>query len=166
MMNESAHSQSQTFNIPPITFDGGKVLTDLSQSVVLAQHSSRGTICHNPAACLPKQVLDHVASHRHVAQPARKVMLACLSPCDAHYEESLTALRYAERVKRIRTRAVADLHDGGDGRGSAADQGEVIQRSVSQPLVHSEARWQKWGTCQVRVEREYLVSRELPCTSV
>lgn len=56
-----------------------------------------------------------------------QVMLACVSPCDAHYEETLGTLRYAERAKRVKTRAVANAHrarrggvDVGPGDGEAA----------------------------------------------
>lgn len=37
-----------------------------------------------------------------------QVMLACVSPCDVHYEETLGTLRYAERAKRMRTTATAN----------------------------------------------------------
>lgn len=36
---------------------------------------------------------------------ARTVMLACVSPCDIHFEETLSTLRYAERAKYVRTHA-------------------------------------------------------------
>lgn len=59
-----------------------------------------------------------------------QVMLACVSPCDAHYEETLGTLRYAERAKRVRTRAIANAHRG-IARGATAtglDQGALVER--------------------------------------
>lgn len=39
---------------------------------------------------------------------AKTTMLACVSPCDVHYEESISTLKYAERAKRVRNRAVVN----------------------------------------------------------
>ena len=57
-----------------------------------------------------------------------QVMLACVSPCDAHYEETLGTLRYAERAKRVRTRAIANAHRGTTRGGAGLDQGALVER--------------------------------------
>ena len=62
-------------------------------------------------------------------------MLACVSPCDAHYEETLGTLRYAERAKRVRTTATARNSQEGaggvsrlEGKGKDLGQAMLIQR--------------------------------------
>ena len=35
---------------------------------------------------------------------ARTIMLAAVSPCDVHFDETMSTLKYAERAKRMRTR--------------------------------------------------------------
>lgn len=55
-------------------------------------------------------------------------MLACISPCDAHYEETLGTLRYAERAKRVRTRAIANAHRGVSREGVAGEQAMLVER--------------------------------------
>lgn len=57
-----------------------------------------------------------------------KVMLACVSPCDAHYEETLGTLRYAERAKRVKTRAVANAHRRVSLDGAGVGQDALVQR--------------------------------------
>lgn len=59
-----------------------------------------------------------------------KVMLACVSPCDAHYEETIGTLRYAERAKRIRTRATPNARKGVYGRGEGKEQSILVERYV------------------------------------
>ena len=56
---------------------------------------------------------------------AYKVMLACVSPCDAHYEETLGTLRYAQNAKRVRTQAVANAR-----RGVSGDDELGVQQTV------------------------------------
>lgn len=57
-----------------------------------------------------------------------QVMLACVSPCDAHYEETLGTLRYAERAKRVRTRAVANAQRGGSREGGGEGEAALVER--------------------------------------
>lgn len=55
-------------------------------------------------------------------------MLACVSPCNAHYEETLGTLRYAERAKRVRTRAIANARKGVPGPGAGEQQALLVER--------------------------------------
>lgn len=57
-----------------------------------------------------------------------QVMLACVSPCDAHYEETLGTLRYAERAKRVRTRAIANARRGMSREGAGSEQAALVER--------------------------------------
>lgn len=59
---------------------------------------------------------------------ARKVMLACVSPCDAHYEETLGTLRYAQSAKKVKTRAVANSRSGGSGDELGVHQTVLVER--------------------------------------
>ncbi|CAM9137560.1 unnamed protein product [Ectocarpus sp. 4 AP-2014] len=61
-------------------------------------------------------------------------MLACISPCDAHYEETLGTLRYAERAKRVRTRAIANAHRGVSREGVGGEQAMLVERLTAQVL--------------------------------
>lgn len=61
-------------------------------------------------------------------RPCMQVMLACVSPCDAHYEETLGTLRYAERAKRVRTRAVANARKGMSREGVGSEQAALVER--------------------------------------
>ncbi|CAN0361283.1 unnamed protein product, partial [Ectocarpus sp. 12 AP-2014] len=65
---------------------------------------------------------------------SRTVMLACISPCDAHYEETLGTLRYAERAKRVRTRAIANAHRGVSREGVGGEQAMLVERLTAQVL--------------------------------
>lgn len=56
-------------------------------------------------------------------------MLACVSPCDIHYEETLSTLRYAERAKRMKTHAVANADSGRRGVWGG-ETGDVQMTSV------------------------------------
>ena len=47
-------------------------------------------------------------------------MLATISPSDRHYDESLSTLRYAERAKRIVTRATLNEGEAFAGSSSGA----------------------------------------------
>lgn len=55
-------------------------------------------------------------------------MVACISPCDAHYEETLGTLRYAERAKRVRTRAIANAHRGLSRETAGGEQAMLVER--------------------------------------
>lgn len=57
-----------------------------------------------------------------------QVMLACISPCDAHYEETLGTLRYAERAKRVRTRAIANARREVSQRKAGIEQAALVGR--------------------------------------
>lgn len=48
-------------------------------------------------------------------------MLACISPAETHYEETLATLKYAERARRVRTRPPAQL------------VGEAVSESATSP---------------------------------
>ncbi|CAM9808844.1 unnamed protein product, partial [Hapterophycus canaliculatus] len=63
---------------------------------------------------------------------SRTVMLACISPCDAHYEETLGTLRYAERAKRVKTRAIANARRGVSQRESGIEQATLVGRLTTQ----------------------------------
>lgn len=66
----------------------------------------------------------------------QQVMLACVSPCDAHYEETLGTLRYAERAKKMKTTAVRNARNGRrSGRGYDGGDGQtaLVERCVFQP---------------------------------
>jgi len=39
---------------------------------------------------------------------SKTVMIAALSPADINYDETLSTLRYADRAKRIKTKAVVN----------------------------------------------------------
>ena len=55
-------------------------------------------------------------------------MLACVSPCDAHYEETLGTLRYAQSVKKVKTRAVANSRSGRSGDEIGVQQTVLVER--------------------------------------
>eukprot|EP00903_Cladosiphon_okamuranus_P016262 g14998.t1 len=63
---------------------------------------------------------------------SRTVMLACVSPCDVHYEETLGTLRYAERAKRVRTRAVANARRGMSREGAGSEHAALVERLSAQ----------------------------------
>ncbi|CAM9171464.1 unnamed protein product, partial [Scytosiphon promiscuus] len=65
---------------------------------------------------------------------SRTVMLACVSPCNAHYEETLGTLRYAERAKRVRTRAIANARRGMSEREAGIEQAALIGRLTTEVL--------------------------------
>lgn len=39
---------------------------------------------------------------------SKTIMIAAISPADVNYEESLSTLRYADRAKQIKTRAIVN----------------------------------------------------------
>ena len=43
-----------------------------------------------------------------VVEHSKTVMIAALSPADINYDETLSTLRYADRAKRIKTKAVVN----------------------------------------------------------
>ncbi|CAM9735243.1 unnamed protein product [Laminaria digitata] len=53
-------------------------------------------------------------------------MLVCVSPCDAHYEETLGTLRYAQSTKEVKTRAVANARCGVSGDDALGVQQTVL----------------------------------------
>lgn len=75
-----------------------------------------------------KQPFHKIYLHQHFScLQTGQVMLACISPCDAHYEETLGTLRYAERAKRVRTRAIANAHRGLS-EGVRGEQAMLVER--------------------------------------
>ena len=46
--------------------------------------------------------------HQHLFCYSKTVMIAALSPADINYDETLSTLRYADRAKQIKNKAVVN----------------------------------------------------------
>lgn len=84
------------------------VLGDVIQS--LAEMSRTGKSRHIPYR---NSVLTQLLKES-LGGNSRTVMLAAISPCDQQYEETLSTLKYADRAKKVKNKARANLLTGVD----------------------------------------------------
>ncbi|CAM9301370.1 unnamed protein product [Chrysoparadoxa australica] len=91
---------------------------------------------------------------------ARTIMLACVSPCDVHYEESMSTLKYAERAKRVRTNARVNEDD----NEALVSQLEAEVAELRRQLAEKDASGKVADVVYVRdpaMEEELLRMQEL-----
>ena len=82
---------------------GAALATD-GDDALAAAAARGGGVQHVPYR---NSVLTHLLKDS-LGGNARSMMLAALSPADYNFDESLSTLRYADRAKRIRNRAVVN----------------------------------------------------------